>query len=67
MKPITLPIAELKPALIGLGKIINTRATLAVLGTIKVERTADGWIALTSTDLDRWVTVRFEHPTEGPP
>jgi len=67
MKPITLPIAELKPALTGLGKIINTRATLAVLGTIKVERTADGWIALTSTDLDRWVTVRFEHPTEGPP
>lgn len=67
MKPITLPIAELKPALTGLGKIINTRATLAVLGTIKVERTADGWVALTSTDLDRWVTVRFEHPTEGPP
>lgn len=67
MKPITLPIAELKPALTGLGKIINTRATLAVLGTIKIERTADGWIALTSTDLDRWVTVRFEHPAEGPP
>lgn len=67
MKPITLPIAELKPALTGLGKIINTRATLTVLGTIKVERTADGWIALTSTDLDHWVTVRFEHPTEGPP
>ena len=67
MKPITLPIAELRPALIGLGKIINTRATLAVLGTIKVERTADGWVALSSTDLDRWVTVRFEHPTEGPP
>lgn len=67
MKPITLPIVELKPALTGLGKIINTRATLAVLGTVKVERTADGWIALTSTDLDRWVTVRFEHPTEGPP
>ncbi len=67
MKPITLPIAELKPALTGLAKIINTRATLAVLGTIKVERTADGWIALTSTDLDRWVTVRLEHPTEGPP
>lgn len=67
MKPITLPIAELKPALVGLGKIINTRASLAILGNIKVERTADGWIALTSTDLDRWVTVRFEHPTEGPP
>ncbi|MBB5030525.1 DNA polymerase III subunit beta [Prosthecobacter vanneervenii] len=67
MKPITLPIAELKPALAGLGKIINAKATLPVLGTIKVERTADGWIALTSTDLDRWATVRFEHPTEGPP
>lgn len=67
MKPITLPIAELKPALTGLGKIISPRTTLAVLSNIKVERTADGWIALTSTDLDRWVTVRFEHPTEGPP
>jgi len=67
MKPITLPIAELKPALAGLGKVINARATLPVLQYIKVERTADGWIALTGTDLDRFVTMRLEHPAEGPP
>jgi DNA polymerase III sliding clamp (beta) subunit (PCNA family) len=67
MKSITLPIAELKPALIGLGKVINSRATLPVLHHIKIERTSDGWIALTGTDLDRFVTLRLEHPAEGPP
>jgi DNA polymerase III sliding clamp (beta) subunit (PCNA family) len=67
MKPIKLPVAELKPALTGLGKVLNGRSTLAILNNIKVERTHDGWIALTSTDLDRWATVRLEHPAEGPP
>ena len=67
MNPITLPIAELKPALAGLGKLINPRATLPVLHHVKVERTADGWIALTGTDLDRFVTMRLEHPAAGPP
>ena len=64
---IALPIAELKPALAGLGKIIGKRATLPVLGTIKIERTKDGWIALTTTDLDRHVTVRLEQPGAGAP
>ena len=67
MKPITLPVAELKPALTGLGKVLPGRSTLAILNNIKIERTNDGWIALTSTDLDRWATVRLEHPAEGPP
>ena len=67
MKPIPLPIAELKPALAGLGKVINARATLPVLQHVKIERTADGWIALTGTDLDRFVTMRLEHPGDGPP
>jgi DNA polymerase III sliding clamp (beta) subunit (PCNA family) len=67
MKPIKLPVAELKPALTGLGKVLNGRATLAILNNLKVERTHDGWIALTTTDLDRWATVRLEHPDEGPP
>ena len=66
MNSITLPIAELKPALIGLGKVINPKATLPLLHQVKVERTSEGWIALTSTDLDRFVTLRLEHPTEGP-
>ncbi len=67
MKPISLPIAELKPALAGLGKVINARATLPVLQHVKVERTADGWIALSGTNLDRFVTMRLEHPGDGPP
>ncbi|MBB5031564.1 DNA polymerase III subunit beta [Prosthecobacter vanneervenii] len=66
MNPISLPVAELKPALVGLGKVINSRSTLPVLQYVKVERTTDGWVALTSTDLDRFVTVRLEQPSTGP-
>lgn len=66
MSPISLPVAELKPALVGLGKVINSRSTLPVLQYVKVERTSDGWVALTSTDLDRFVTARLEQPSTGP-
>ncbi len=66
MNPILLPIAELKSALVGLGKVINSRSTLPVLQHVKVERTSEGWVALTSTDLDRFVTVRLEQPSTGP-
>ena len=67
MSKINLPIAELKPALAGLSKIINKRCTLPVLGCIKLERTKDGWIVLTGTDLDAFVSVRLEEPSEGEP
>ena len=67
MHPITLPLAELKPALAGLGKVINHRSTLPVLHHLKIERTNEGWIALTCTDLDHFVTIRLERPAEGPP
>lgn len=66
-QPITLPVSELKPALAGLGKIIVNKSTLPVLRTLKVERTSDGWICLTATDLDRFVTVRLEQPAKGDP
>ena len=65
MSPLALPIAELKPALTGLGKIIGKRCTLPVLGHLKIERTKDGWTALTATDLDHHVTVRLEQPSDG--
>ena len=55
MSQFALPIAELKPALLGLGKIIGKRITLPVLSNIKIEPTKDGWVALTTTDLDRLV------------
>jgi DNA polymerase III sliding clamp (beta) subunit (PCNA family) len=64
---IALPIAELKPALTGLGKVIGKRCTLPVLNHVKIERTQDGWLALTTTDLDSFATVRLEQPTEGEP
>ncbi len=67
MNPFALPNAELKSALAGLGKIIAKRCSLPVLGNIKIERTKDGWIALTGTDLDHFVTVRLEQPGTGEP
>ena len=67
MQPITLPIKELRPALTGLGKIINHRASLTVLRNVRVERDRGGWITLTGTDLDRFVTMRFEQPDKGEP
>ena len=67
MKPITLPMAELKPALTGLGKLIQKSHGLPVLKTIKIERTAEGWVSLTATDLDAFATVRLEQPAEGEP
>jgi len=63
---IALPIAELKPALTGLGKVLK-KHSLPVLKNIKVERTKEGWIALTATDLDAFATVRLEQPTDGEP
>lgn len=65
MNPILLPLNELKPALAGLGKVINRHTTQPILGGIRVERTADGWVCLTATDLDRFVTVRLEQPDQG--
>lgn len=67
MNPISLPVAELKPALTGLGKIIPRQATLPVLQCLLIERTAEGWVCLTATDLERYVTVRLEQPAEGEP
>jgi DNA polymerase III sliding clamp (beta) subunit (PCNA family) len=66
MSIIALPIAELKPALIGLGKIIR-KSGLPVLNHIKIERTKDGWIAMTATNLEQTATVRLEQSAEGTP
>ena len=64
---IKLPIAELKPVLTGLGKIISKSPSIPVLGMVKVERTKDGWITLTGTDLDSFITARLEEPTNDEP
>jgi len=65
MSKFALPIAELKPALAGLGKLISKRVTLPVLSHVKIERTKDGWVALTATDLDHHITLRLEQPSQG--
>jgi DNA polymerase III sliding clamp (beta) subunit (PCNA family) len=67
MNSITLPVTELKPALIGLGKIISRRTTLPVLGHLLVQRNSEGWVTLTGTDLDNAASVRLEQPGEGGP
>ena len=67
MSKISLPIAELKPALTGLGKVFAKRCTLPVLNHVKIERTQEGWLALTGTDLDTFITCRLEQPSTGEP
>jgi hypothetical protein len=62
MNPITMPVAELKPALAGLGKIIGKRQTLPVLGSVKIERTSTGHIEITGTDLDAAVVGTAARP-----
>jgi DNA polymerase III sliding clamp (beta) subunit (PCNA family) len=67
MTPIILPVAELKSGLAGLGKVINPKSTLPVLQSLRIERTPDGWVCLTASDLDRFVTLRLEQPAKGEP
>ena len=60
MNPIELPMAELKPALVGLGKVISKRTTLPVLTHVRIERTKAGRIELAVTDLDTAVIAQIE-------
>ena len=61
---IKLPVAELKTAIGGLTKVVSQRTTLPVLGMIHVERDRHGWVRLTGTDLDTFLTFRLEAPAE---
>lgn len=63
---IHLPIAELKSALTGLAKVTRSKAALPVLGCLKIERCEEGWISLTGTDLNTFISVRLERPDPGP-
>lgn len=67
MSKIALPVQELRPALTGLGKVVSKRSPLPVLSHLKIERTKDGWITLTSTDIDSFITYRLEQPSDGKP
>ncbi len=66
MNPITIPVAELKPALVGLGKVIAKRHTLPVLGCVQIRRHDSGQVDLTVTDLDRAATFKLDTPDYAP-
>jgi DNA polymerase III sliding clamp (beta) subunit (PCNA family) len=67
MNPITIAVAELKPALAGLNKVVAKRTTLPVLGCVRIERTREGRIELTGTDLDHSATVQLDTADQGEP
>ena len=61
---IKLPVAELKAAIGGLTKVVARHTTLPVLGMIHVERDRQGWVHLTATDLDTFLSLRLEAPEQ---
>ena len=61
---IKLPITELKNALGGFTKVIPRHSTLPVLGSLHVERDRQGWVHLTATDLDTFLSLRLETPEQ---
>jgi DNA polymerase III sliding clamp (beta) subunit (PCNA family) len=63
---IELPVAELRMALPGLGKIIGRKTTLPVLSAIRVARDKAGVITLQGTDLDSVATFTLKETNEGP-
>ena len=63
---IELPVAELREALPGLGKIIGRKTTLPVLSAVKVARDKSGLITLQGTDLDSTATFTLKDRSEGP-
>jgi hypothetical protein len=65
MNLITLPVAELKPALVGLGKNINKRMPLPVLSHVRIERNRasrnfSSGTALSSEAVDDIAPIRAE-------
>src|SRR5882672_10400081 len=65
MNKITLPVSELKTALLGLSKIISKRAVLPVLQHVRIERLADGALTISGTDLDAFTSYQFEQGGEA--
>ncbi len=61
---IQLPVAELKTAIGGLTKVVARHSTLPVLGTVHIERDRHGWVHLTATDLDTFLSLRLEAPQQ---
>ena len=61
---IKLPVAELKSAIGGLTKAVPRHSTLPVLDMVHLERDRQGWVHLTATDLDTFLSLRLEAPQQ---
>lgn len=57
---ILIPVPELKSVAPGISKIISRRATLPVLGCVRVTSDVEGKVRLQTTDLDDFATVTLE-------
>jgi DNA polymerase III sliding clamp (beta) subunit (PCNA family) len=63
---IELPVSELKPALLGLGKVVGRSSTLPVLHSVRVNRNRAGEVRLQVTDLDSFATYKLKGVQAGP-
>jgi hypothetical protein len=64
---IEIPVADLKPVLPGLSKIVSKRASLPVLGCVKLTLNPDRTLHIQANDLDQIVTARLNKPFTGKP
>lgn len=64
---IEIPVADLKPVLPGFTKIIGKRTTLPVLGCVKLTLNPDKSLQIQATNLDQFVTARFNKAFKGSP
>jgi len=64
---IEISVADLKAVLPGLSKIVSKRASLPVLGCVKVTLDADHTLRIQANSLDQIVTARFNKPFHGKP
>ncbi|MFN7139273.1 MAG: hypothetical protein ACK4UN_08040 [Limisphaerales bacterium] len=65
MKEIELPVAELKKALPGLGKVIDKSASLPVLRCVRVNARGNGKVSLEGTNLDEFAAIEISGSGTG--
>ena len=64
---ITLPLTEVKAALIGLGKVVSKGHALPIVQSVRISKDKAGQVTLQTTDLDSFATFRLEKPQEPNP
>ncbi|MFA5033943.1 MAG: hypothetical protein WC614_13125 [bacterium] len=64
---ITLPLAEVKAALAGLGKVVGRTHSLPIVQAVRIARDKAGQVTLQTTDLDSFATFRLEKSQESKP